>query len=236
MSKSNNQNHFFRKRFIILIVCIVTGFILGYSYNLTKDDKNKLANPYFEQEEYYREELINQKENNKELMEELKNLQQIVNKHEMDVASKKKEYEQLLEEAENLREILGKTAVEGEGIKITLKDGDYDPNQTNPNDYIVHESHILKVINELKISGAKAISINGQRLKTNSYIKCNGPVITIDGEQYPAPFTIEAIGNPKTLIGALEIDGGILDQFINDEIIVTLEKIENIQMNSINES
>lgn len=224
-----------RNQLVILIVCIVTGFILGYSYNLTKDDQNKKLSPFFEQEEYYREELINQKERNKKLAEELKNLQQIVNKHEKEVASDEKEYEEMLKEVEKLRGILGETEVQGEGIKITLKDGEYNPKITNPNEYIVHESHILKVINELKISGAKAIAINGQRIINNSYIQCNGPVITIDGNQFPAPFTIEAIGNPKTLLGALKITGGIVDQFVNDGIIITFEEKENIQMPSIND-
>lgn len=235
MSKPEKRHHFFRKRFVILIVCIVTGFILGYSYNLTKDDKNKVGSPFFEQEEFYREEIINQKERNKELMDELRSLQKTINKYEKEVASNKDQYGELLKEAEKLREILGETAVKGEGIKITLKDGDYNPNKTNPNEYIVHESHILKVINELKISGAKAITINGQRIKTNSYIQCTGPVITIDGEQYPAPFVIEAIGNKKTLIGSLKITGGIVDQLLNDEIVVTLEEKDNIEMPSIND-
>lgn len=235
MNKPENQHNFFRKRVIILIVCIITGFILGYSYNLTKDDKVKIKSPFFEQEEYYREELINQKEQNKKLAEELDSLQKTVNKHENEVARNEEEYSQLANEAEKLREILGKQKVKGKGIKITLKDGDYNQNNTNPNDYIVHEGHILKVINELKISGAKAISINGRRLKTNSYIQCNGPVITIDGEQFPAPFIIEAIGNPKTLLGALKINGGIVDQFVNDDIIITLEEKETIQMPSIND-
>lgn len=234
MNKPEQRNNFVRKRFIILIVCIVTGFILGYAYNLTKDKKNKISSPYFEQEEYYREELIAQQERNKKLTEELDALQNQVKEHEIKVASNEEQYEQMLKEVQKLREVIGQTEAKGEGIKITLKDGDYDPNKTNPNDYIVHESHILKVINELKISGAKAIAVNGKRLKNNSYIKCTGPVITVDGEQFPAPFVIEAIGKKTTLLDALKIDGGIIDQFISDEIIVTIEQEDEIKMPSIN--
>lgn len=97
----------------------------------------------------------------------------------------------------------------------------------------MHESHIFKVLNELKIAGAEAIAINGQRLKTNSYISCNGPVITIDGVQYPAPFVVEAVGDQDVLISSLEISGGIFDQLLNEQIIVTLEKSNAIQMQSI---
>lgn len=232
--QSKKPKKFTRKSFIILIVCITTGFIIGYSYNLTKDEKN-VTNHYFEQEESYRNELIEQQERNKELTTELNNLQLKIREYEKTFASDEEKYKQHVNEAERLRLLIGEIPAEGEGIKVTLKDGEYDPKSTNPNEYIVHESHIFKVINELKISGAEAISINGQRLKANSYISCNGPVITIDGEQYPAPFEIEAIGNSKTFISSLKIVGGVFDQLLNDRIVVTLEEKTNIIMPSVND-
>ncbi|RKJ20576.1 DUF881 domain-containing protein, partial [Butyricicoccus sp. 1XD8-22] len=146
-----------RKQLVILIVCIVTGFIIGYSYNLSKDNM-KVTSPYIDQEESYREELIGQQERNKELMEELNSLQNKIRDYEKTFASNEDQYENLVQEAERLRLILGEIPAVGQGVKITLDDGEYDPNNTNPNDYIVHESHIFKVINELKISGAEAIS------------------------------------------------------------------------------
>ena len=120
--------------------------------------------------------------------------------------------------------------VQGNGLKVTLQDGDYNPNSVNPNDYIVHESHVFQVINELYISGAEAISINGQRIHGNSYIVCTGPVITVDGVQYPAPFVIEAIGEPDVLTSSMELTGGIMDQLLNDNIIVTLDEGQLIEM------
>lgn len=223
-----------KKQLIILIVCIVTGFIIGYSYNLSKDNK-KVTSPYVDQEESYREELIGQQERNKELMEELNSLQNKIRDYEKTFASNEDQYENLVQEAERLRLILGEIPSVGQGVKITLDDGEYDPNNTNPNDYIVHESHIFKVINELKISGAEAISINGKRLETNSYINCTGPVISIDGEQFPAPFTIEAVGNSETLIASLKIVGGVFDQLLNDQIVVTIEQSGQVVMPSVND-
>ncbi len=119
---------------------------------------------------------------------------------------------------------------EGKGIRITLQDGDYDPKSLNPNDYIVHESHVFKLLNELKISGAQAIAINGQRVMANSYIRCNGPVITIDGTQHPAPFVIEAVGDSDTLIASLNLNGGVVDQLLNDYIVVSLEEHQKLTM------
>lgn len=232
--QTKKNSKFTRKRLIILIVCITMGFIIGYSYKLTKNQETR-KNSYVEQEESYREDLIHQQERNKELAEELRDLQDQLRDYERSFAKNEDKYEHLLEEAEKLRLMLGKIPAQGPGIQVTLNDNEYDPNSTNPNEYIVHESHVFSVINELKISGAESISINGQRLKSNSYIRCNGPVITIDGTHYPAPFVIEAVGDSKTLVSSLKIDGGVFDQLLSDNIVVTIEEKNLIQMDSISD-
>ena len=192
------------------------------------------ASSQFEQENQYIEDLISQKERNKELVNELAELEDKIRTYEKTYSSDEAQYEQNIQDAEQLRLLLGLSAGVGKGIKITLQDSDYKPQSTNPNEYIVHESHIFKVLNELKISGAEALSINGQRLKANSYISCNGPVITIDGQQYPAPFVIEAVGNQDALISSLELTGGVFDQLLNEQVVVTIERSDFVEMASIN--
>ncbi|MGY3188254.1 DUF881 domain-containing protein [Lysinibacillus sp. TE18511] len=230
--KSSKGNFISRKQFELLIVCVTMGFIVGYSYNQAKDNRHAGASDaeLFEQEESYREELIAQQERNKELSEELTALQEKIRKYEKSFVASKKDYTKLVEEAEDLRLLLGDLNAEGKGIRITLQDGDYDPKSANPNDYIVHESHVFKLLNELKISGAQAIAINGQRVLANSYIRCNGPVITIDGKQHPAPFVIEAVGDSATLMASLNLNGGIVDQLVNDNIVVSLEEEQKLLM------
>lgn len=230
--KSSKGNFISRKQFELLIVCVTMGFIVGYSYNQAKDNRDAGASDaeLFEQEESYREELIAQQERNKELSEELTALQEKIRKYEKSFVASKKDYTKLVEEAEDLRLLLGDLNAEGKGIRITLQDGDYNPKSANPNDYIVHESHVFKLLNELKISGAQAIAINGQRVLANSYIRCNGPVITIDGKQHPAPFVIEAVGDSATLMASLNLNGGIVDQLVNDNIVVSLEEEQKLIM------
>ncbi|ATP39257.1 hypothetical protein CSE16_03950 [Solibacillus sp. R5-41] len=243
MNKMMNNNQptkkpspFTRKYLALLTVCIITGFIIGFSYNLSKDKRTlSTASHYYEQENHYREELIVQQERNKELSDELVELEEKIRTYEKEYSSNEVQYERNIKEAEQLRLLLGIQSGEGKGIKVTLQDAEYNPGSTNPNEYIVHESHIFKVLNELKIAGAEAIAINGQRLKMNSYISCNGPVITIDGNQYPAPFVIEAVGKQEVLISSLELTGGVFDQLLNERVVVTLEKSDLIQMQSINE-
>ena len=231
--KKNSKGSFFsRKQFELLIVCVTTGFIIGYSYNQAKDNREAgtINSELFEQEDSYREELITQQERNKELTEELNSLQEQIRKYEKSFASDEKDYKKLVEQAEDLRLLLGELKSDGKGIRITLQDGDYDPKSLNPNDYIVHESHVFKLLNELKISGAQAIAINGQRVMANSYIRCNGPVITIDGTQHPAPFVIEAVGDSDTLMASLNLNGGVVDQLLNDNIVGSLEEHQKLIM------
>lgn len=225
-----------QKYFTVLIVCIITGFIIGFSYNLAKDRKqqNAVSEYITPQQESYREDLIAQQERNKELMDELEQLEKKIREYEKQFAVSEESSDILLREAKQLRLTLGLIESEGEGVRVTLKDGEYDPKSTNPNDYIVHERHIFAVLNELKIAGAEAIAINGQRLKANSYIVCNGPVITVDGKQHPAPFVIEAVGDQKVLIASLDLAGGVIDQLLNDQIIVTVEQNDHLQMPSVN--
>lgn len=223
-----------RRYLIFLLVSVVMGFIIGFSYNLSKNDRQDAVNSTeYERENMYRQQLIDQQERNKVLAEELDELEQSIRQYEQSIASETKHYDEMLTEVDSLRLLLGYLPAKGEGIRVQLEDGEYNPNSTNPNDYIIHESHVLKMVNELKIAGAEAIAINGQRLHASSYIVCNGPVITIDGHQYPAPFIIEAIGNKDTLLSALELTGGVIDQLLNDQIKITTEKKDNLTLQSI---
>jgi len=221
------------KSIIFSLVFLVLGFMLSYSYSLSKSQEEKsgfTGGAFFEQEERYRKELIEQQERNKALREELEEKQAAVQKFEQSFSEGESQNTDYAKEAEALRLALGLLPVEGSGLTVTLQDGEYDPDSVNPNDYIVHESHIFQVINELYISGAEAISINGQRIHANSRIVCTGPVITVDGVQYPAPFTIAAIGKPDVLASSMQLAGGVMDQLVNDNVVVTLDEKQIISM------
>lgn len=234
--KRPNKKIFSRKQFVILIVFISVGFIIGYSYDLTKEKRiaGKVDSQQLVREDVYREELINQQERNKELSEEVDQLQQSIRANEKLLIEGQEHAEQYVKRAEDLRLYLGDIPSKGKGVRVLLEDAAYDPKHANPNDYIVHESHVFSVINELKIAGAEAIAVNGKRLNANSYIRCTGPVIVVDGQQFPAPFIVEAVGEQKTLSASLNLRGGIIDQLLHDNIVVTIEENDNIAMPSTN--
>ena len=95
----------------------------------------------------------------------------------------------------------GYTDINGQGIIIKIKDNENDiKDGQNPNDLIVHDIDILRIINDLKISGAKALSINGDRVISTSKIKCSGATITVNETTYGQPFIIKAIGDINSLM------------------------------------
>ncbi len=109
-----------------------------------------------------------------------------------------------LEEARNQindgNKIIGLTEVSGPGVTFTVSDSDIDPNTViDSSKLLVHDSDILKIVNELKNAGAEAISINGQRVILTTSIICGGNIININGERIGSPFEIKAIGSPEAL-------------------------------------
>ncbi len=217
---------------ILSLIFLVLGFLISYSFQLTKEKaKGETLSPEQWDKEYQiRSQLITKEEINRDLQKELFEKQERVEEIEASLKEEKQVYYNLVEDVEKYRMYVGDVAVEGKGVQVTLEDASYVPDGENVNNYIVHESQIFSVINELYISGADAVSVNGQRLSRHSYIYCNGPVVTVDGNQFPAPFVISAIGDPNVMIPALNITGGVIDQLTYDHVVVAVEKKDKIVM------
>ncbi|MCR8848555.1 DUF881 domain-containing protein [Rossellomorea sp. SC111] len=219
------------KHVVLSLVCLVLGFILAFSFSLANTEQKELGsrtNGQWKQEETLRDQILEYQQKNNRLQEKLYEKQEKVGNMEKEFSKEKQIYFNLAEDAEKYRMYLGKTKVKGPGVTVTLSDAKYDPEEENANNYIVHEHHVFKVINELYIAGASAVAINGQRLKHDSYILCNGPVIQIDGIEYPAPFEITAIGDPEVLSSAMNITGGVKDQLVNENIIFEMKKENSV--------
>lgn len=138
----------------------------------------------------------------------------------------------LIEDIKNNKMNLGQVSLEGPGIVISMYDNpeersfDFDLN----ND-IIHDIDILNIINDLKVAGAEAISVNGQRVISTSEIKCAGPTIRINGRTSATPFIIKAIGDPKSLVASVNApgtNGDILKNVYNKGFDITVEDLITI--------
>jgi len=119
----------------------------------------------------------------------------------------------LIKQLSQAQSLAGLTDMKGPGVIVTMDDSklpypkDMPPGITPQN--IIHDNDIGQVVNELKAAGAEAISVNDQRLVAVSPVRCAGPTIFINNTPQTPPYVIKAIGDPKILITALNIPGGI---------------------------
>ena len=97
----------------------------------------------------------------------------------------------------------GLVPVSGSGIEITMEDA-LAKGELDIQDYIIHDSDVNAILDELKANGAEAISINGERVIFSTKPVCAGPTIIVNESRYPPPYVIKAIGDPDTLFEAID--------------------------------
>lgn len=125
--------------------------------------------------------------------------------------------------------------VEGPGIVVTLDDSKriLQPGE-NPNDLLIHDTDLLMVVNELKASGAEAISVNGERVTAMTEIRCAGTMILVNWNKISPPFEIRAIGNPDMLESGIMIRGGVVEMLKIWGVQVNIQKMEKITVPAYN--
>lgn len=114
----------------------------------------------------------------------------------------------------------GLTGVKGPGVEVFLENRS-EP--VKPGLYNVKDEDLLKVINDLRSSGAEALSINDQRILATTEIRLAGNHIMVNLVRLNPPYKVAAIGNPDTLKSSLEIKGGIAEYLNELGIAVRVE-------------
>ena len=134
--------------------------------------------------------------------------------------------ELLREELNQAEKYAGFTDLRGEGIVVTLSD--------TP-DREIEASDLMNVINELKLAGAEAISVNNERVVATSDISnVNYRYIFINTSdkdkryRIQSPYIVRAIGNKKYLESAITIKYGFLDEMKAENKSVTYNLDDNV--------
>ena len=122
-------------------------------------------------------------------------------------------------------------AIAGPGIEVDIADSAKPLGKgENPNIAIVHNEDLLKIVNELRASGAEAISVNDQRLVETSEITCAGPTILVNKSRLVPPFVIRAIGDAGTMSAALRLRGGVVEYLQFYGIQVNISEKPDVQV------
>jgi uncharacterized protein YlxW (UPF0749 family) len=113
---------------------------------------------------------------------------------------------------EELRDPAGLEARSGPGLTITLSDSPDDvldeavAHDIKVAQLVVHQQDLQAVVNALWTGGASAVTVAGQRVISTTGIKCEGPVVQLQGVPYPQPYVIQAVGDPAELMAAIDTD------------------------------
>jgi len=199
------------------MVCVLLGIMLALQYKSINVNQS-MASFENKRMDDLKTELIKLQNQKDSLQQRLQELEEENQTYARVKAGDSDAAKQIQDNLKNARIFAGLETVRGKGIIVTL-----DNNGLN----YVEDYDILDVVNELRASGAQAISVNDERIVAMTEIRGAGSYVMINGKQYKAPFTIKAISDPDDLERSLNLMGGVLEG-IEDELNVAVKKSNEI--------
>lgn len=126
------------------------------------------------------------------------------------------EGQRLLKRLDALSLAAAGTAIIGPGLKITVTDPGASPNlsdvskqRVSGSRQIILDRDLQLVVNSLWASGAEAISVGGARIGPNVTIRQAGGAILVDNNPTSSPYTILAIGPPRSMRDVFDNSPGL---------------------------
>lgn len=109
--------------------------------------------------------------------------------------------QKLIETLNQLKIDVGLETAQGDGVEISLNDGVLvKRDETDSIDQsLIHAADLRDLINVLRSARAEAISINDQRILSNTSITSVGNTILVNNFHLLPPFTVVAIGDPELM-------------------------------------
>jgi uncharacterized protein YlxW (UPF0749 family) len=192
----------------LTVTCVVLGVIIGVQANTVKQQRVSTENQRLSEAIV----ALNQMQAERDaLLEQNKALEKTLKEGSFGA------------EMEEPLAFAGLTEVTGAGVTVTMNDSS-TRGGSDMNAYLVHAEDLLSVVNELNGAGAKAVSINGQRMVGQSAITCAGSIVMVNGVRVAAPFEIKAVGDPAVMDSALHFPGGVIDNLAPWGIEISVRK------------
>ncbi len=202
----------------MMVVCILLGIMLSLQYKSVNYNQ-RMSSLENKRAEELKEELIKLQNQRNELQDRLMKLEEENQTYARVKAGDSEAVQQIQNNLKKARIFAGLETVKGAGIIVTLDN----------NEFIhVMDYDILNVVNELRASGAQAISVNDERIVAMTEIRDAGQYIIINGKQFKAPFVIKAIADPDDLERSLTLMGGVLEYLEEEQLKVSIKKADEI--------
>ncbi len=144
-----------------------------------------------------------------------------------DTQSRRTALERAKQQANTLGILAGTLPAEGPGIRVTVK----DPASGSG----VGTNQLINGLQELRDAGAEVIEINDsvRVVAQTALVDSPGGGVLVDGQRVEAPYTIDAIGDPRTLSTALDFTGGFIDEVKGVGGKVDVKEAQQVRVNSV---
>ncbi len=211
---------------IVGIICIILVCVMFMQFKIIEE--TDITGIEAAREEELQAMLSDWKTKYEEIEEKLLETEQKIAEYKEKIDSNEQASELLDEELEQTNLLLGKTDVVGEGIIVTLQDNE---------EKSITASDLRTLINELKLAGAEAISINGSRILNMTAIVDVQPYILVNEERIISPYVVKVIGNQTYLSSALTLkNSGFIDNYTKLGKTVEMKQEKNINITAYNSS
>ncbi len=220
-------------------MCCVLGFMITMAWVTTVNRSSRIGLAMSDQRARFDESIVDP-DRYVQIQKEITKLREENTKLQNAISSQGGQSKAINDSLQELKIFAGLTEVEGEGVVVKLKDLiENGAAGASPNlpvmDIIIHDTDVLKVVNELISAGADAISVNDIRVAGTTSFRCAGPIVYMNGERISSPFEIRAIGTTKRLMGAMSMPGGVLSDIKQtDPRMVQLEPSKLLKLPAYN--
>ena len=205
----------------LTLVCILLGIMLAWQYKSINYNQSVAELQNKRMDELQSDYIKLQKQKN-DLEAQLQKLEKENQTYEKVKAGDSEAAKQIQDNLQKARVFAGLTDVKGKGIIVTLENNGY---------LYVEDGDILNVINELRASGAQAISVNDERIVAMTEIRTAGQYIMVNGKQMVSPYIIKAISDPDKLERSLRLIGGVLEVLEQAQLKVDVKQSDNVVIN-----
>lgn len=208
----------------IALICVILMAVMFAQFRTVEE--TDITGIETAREEELRTMISSWKEKYEETEEKLADTNKKISEYKETAVSNEKTSELLDEELEQTNMLVGKTDTTGEGVVVTLRN--------NENKEIEY-TDLISLVNELKLAGAEAISINDKRIVNMTEIVEVNSTILVNTERITSPYIVKAIGNQKYLSSALSLkNSGYIDKYTSLGKTIEVSEERNIKILAYN--
>lgn len=208
---------------VIFIVCIVLVSVMLMQFRTV--EQTDITEIESMRESELRVALAQWKTKYEEVHTQLEDVNKRIEEYDKTIEDNEAASELIDEELKESNILVGKTDVYGEGVVITLSSTDT---------FQIYSQILLELVNELRYSGAEAISINEVRvLPTTEIVDLTS--ISVNQQRVQEPYIIKAIGDSEYIYSILNLKGsGFVDIYGKQGLNVSVEKNKKVEIPKYN--